>query len=224
MSEKGIRSKRTEQLLRTKGNYGYGSDFLLGLVNSARLLLVAASNEGLPNHGENFLTLNGPAAIVVAVTAFEAFLNDILHLCLRTRTTNQEAFEQLASRDAFIEKFRDIPKLFAGGPELVNSDVVLAQHVRNEIVHFYPRSVGTTGVPEWLEALREKDLFYRIGSPPQDLDWTANMGSFQLARWCASTVAGSARQFADALNATAAKTMVASRAESCAPYFRLLCI
>ena len=225
---KGIRAKRTEQLLKPVGNYAYGSEFLQGLVASARLLLLAAQGERRPKDGENFLTFYGPSAILLAVTAFESFINDALHLCLRTLRVNQAAFEQLVTADGLTAKFRGIPPLVTGGPELVNEDVALMQHVRHEIVHWYPRPVGSTNVPEWLQPLADRGLLYTIGSAPKDIGWQQKLESFQLARWCGQVTSIAAEQFAEALAVGEQDenhlSMVADTARSAAPYFRALVI
>jgi hypothetical protein len=64
----------------------------------------------------------------------------------------------LATRDSLTEKFRKIPALVTGGPELANADIELVHEVRNEIVHYYPRPVGKTNVPKWLAPLVTKNL------------------------------------------------------------------
>ena len=226
--EKGIRAKRTEQVLKPFGNYAYTGDFLRGLVDSARLLLLAAQDERRPRGGENFLALHGPSAVLLAVTAFESFINDALWMCLRTLTVNEAAFQQLVKADTLTDKFRDIPHLVTGGPELVNEDVALMQQVRHEIVHFYPRPVGSTNVPEWLQPLAERGLLYSIGSAPKDIGWQQKLQSFQLARWCGQVTSVAAEQFAEALAAGEQGedhlSMVAYNVRITAPYFRALVI
>lgn len=198
--KRGARSQRTEQLLKPAGNYTYGSDHILGLIRSARLLLESARNERISRDRENFLTACGPSAILLAVTSFESFLNEALHTCLRTLHDPTGEFESLARFDTLKEKFVTIPRLVAGA-FIANADVDLVQHVRNEIVHYYPRHVGTvSNVPEWLEPLAELKLLYSIGAGKNDIGWQQKLGSFQLARWCAGTVAKAAFQFAEAIS------------------------
>lgn len=219
-TKKGIRATRTEHVLRPKGNYAYGSDFLSGLIKSARLLLIAARDEKPSKGGRNFLTFHGPAAIVLSVTAFEVFLNEALHACLRRSTNNQPTFEALVKRDSLVEKFTRIPGLVTGGPELANPDVALVQLVRHEIVHFYP-PIGSGGIPDWLQPLADKGLLYSIGTHPHDIGWPQKVESFQLALWCATTIISAVNQFAHALQGEP-KTMVALQAQSGPAYFRML--
>jgi hypothetical protein len=219
-----IRVKRREQLLKPTGNYTYGSGFILDLVESAQLLLLSAAKERGSKDGENYLTVHGTAAILVTVTAFESFLNDTLHSCLRTLNTNVAKFEELATNDSLMNKFADIPALATGGPPLSNPDVSLVQHVRNEIVHYYPRPVGNTHVPEWLQSLAERGLFYTIGKPPHDIGWQQKLQSFGLARWVAATSAQAAQQFAGPfalkLRDTPSLALIADGVQIIANYFR----
>src|ERR1035438_6449689 len=67
--KEGERAQRTDQLLRATGNYTYGSEFLHGLRQSAQLLLRAARAE---RDVENCLTLHGPSAIMITVTALRS--------------------------------------------------------------------------------------------------------------------------------------------------------
>lgn len=220
--KKGIRARRTEQVLRGVGGTAFGSFFVHGIVDSARLLLLKALSERRSRDGENFLTLYGPSAIVVAVTAFEVFINETLYLCLLSTTVNEADFQDLAQRDALADKFRDIPHLVTGGPELVNPEVVLMQHVRNEIVHYYPRPVGATNVPEWLQPLADRGLLY------EDICWQQKLQSFQLARWCGQVASIAAQQFAEALAPRGEDerklSLVAESARIDAAYFRHLAI
>ncbi len=226
--EKGIRAKRTEQVLRPGQRYSYGSEFLWGLVDSARLLLLKAQADRERREDENFLTVHGPGAIVLTVTAFEAFINAVLRSCLRMSTVNESTLEQLIRNDSLTEKFRLTPKLATGGPELAYEDVVLMQQVRNEVVHWYPRAVGKTGVPEWLQPLADRGLLYTLGAGDKDIGWLDKLLSFQLARWCGQTAASATKQFADALAAGEQDerrlNTAASTARMSARYFRELVI
>jgi hypothetical protein len=176
----------------------------------------------------NFLTTRGPGAIVLAVTAFENFINDVLHLCLRTSRANEAALEELVRRDSLTDKFRSIPNLVTGGPELVNKDVELMQQVRHEIVHWYPRPVGKTNVPEWLQPLADRGLLYTVGAGPKDIGWMQKLLSFQLACWCGKSTASAAQQLADALAAGEQNkrrlNTAASRARMSARCFQALVI
>lgn len=198
-SENGIRKKRREQLLRPAGNYTWGGEVILGFVESARLLLLAARGDRGPSEGDNFLTRHGPSAILVASTAFELLLNAALNDCLIMLQDPDRKYAGLATRDSLTEKFRMIPALVTGGPELANADIELVHEVRNEIVHYYPRPVGKTNVPEWLAPLVTKNLLYSIDDPQHEIAWHQKLESYQLARWCAATIARAADQFAAAL-------------------------
>jgi hypothetical protein len=148
--------------------------------------------------------LYGPSAIALAVTAFECSLNEILHTCLRTTPPGQqlEEYRSLTRHDNLLAKFKTIPALVTGRPALENPDLELAQQVRHEIVHYYPRHIGTpSGVPEWLQPLVDKNLLCNSGAASGDICWEAKLQSFQLARWCGAAVANAAEQFETALNA-----------------------
>ena len=110
----------------------------------------------------------------------------------------------------------------------MTEDVAQVQHVRNEIVHWYPRPVGGTGVPEWLQPLGDRGVLYTIGSPAKDIGWLQKRQSFQLARWCGEVTIIAARQFAEALAAGAQDerhlSVVAFHARSGPTYFRALVI
>jgi hypothetical protein len=195
-----IRNKRTEQLLHGQGNYTYGNDFLSGLIQSARRLLGAAATEQHSKDADNYLTFYGPSAILLIVTAFEVILNEALHDCLFMHRSTE--FENLAKDDSFIRKFSEIPALLTGGQPLANGDVELLHHIRNEIVHYYPRhvkGVSSSNIPEWLESLAQKHVLYTLGTGRKDIGWLQKLQSYKLVPWCATTAISGAEQFADAL-------------------------
>jgi len=195
----GIAKQRRNQLLRGQGNYTHGNDFLTGWVRSAGLLLAAAASERRPPGCKNFLSFYGPSAIVAATTAFEVFLNETLHEGLFINRTNE--LEELATRDSFIQKFRRLPALLTGGDPISSDDVELLHHVRNEIVHYYPRYIGTDSeVPEWLESLVQKDVLFTLKPKvTRDIGWTQKLRSYGLATWSGRTVVTAALQFADVI-------------------------
>ena len=157
MKKSSVREKRRKQLLGP-GAYVSSTWFLLGLVQAARLLLIAARDERKKRDNENYLTQNGPAAIVVAVTALECFVNQAIQQFFVL--PNRADFEKLLAKDSLKEKLGQIPPL-AGGGVLVTTNIEMVQHVRDEIVHHHPRDVGGTNVPEWLEPLAKGGCYLR---------------------------------------------------------------
>jgi hypothetical protein len=227
----GIRKRRAEQVLRPGGNYGYQVGLLQeGLLGSARRLLLLALDEARPNSGENHLTTHGPGAIVLAAAAFEAFLNEALHVALGTLREPADRFEALVKRDDLLEKYRELPKLVGGGREVraaTVADLELVGHVRNEIVHHYVRHVRTAdNVPEWLQPLASMNLLVSYKKSPSDKDigWDQKLTSYLLAKWCAETVAACAQEFAAAITAGERRRMVASMVTTLAGDFRVLLI
>ena len=190
-----IRDHRKQQLVGA-GSYAYSTWFLFGLIQSARLLLLTARDERKSNGPSNHLTQHGPAAILVAFTALECFVNQLLQQCFIL--SNRTAFEQLLDDDLFIKKLKQIPKLIRGSA-LVTTNIELVQHVRNEIIHHHPRDVGPTGVPQWLIPLAKAGLLYTVGNAPNDIGWQQKLQSFQLASWCADTVRLTAHEFVTSL-------------------------
>src|SRR4051812_9108652 len=134
MGDRGIRKQRVDQILG-RGNFVSSGGITSGLIESARLVFLQMRSD--PHFGteSNFLTLHGPSAIILAVTAFECSLNEILHTCLWTARPEQRAeYQRLAEADSFIEKFRTIPAFVTGHTPLENSDLELVQQVRHEII------------------------------------------------------------------------------------------
>jgi hypothetical protein len=165
------------------------------LLNAAR----AQRAERERTLGENYLTTYGPAAITLAVTALEIYVNDVLRVCMFTSKHNKELYTNLAKRDVLPEKYATIPKLITG-QELSSPNVTLLQHVRNEVVHHYPRAVGDTNVPDWLTPLVNLGLFHSIGQAPYDIGWQQKLESYKLAEWCCTTTVDAVRQFISALS------------------------
>jgi hypothetical protein len=219
----GERAARKKNLLQPTGNYVYSSNLISGLIMSARLLLEKAAIESTEHGGNNFLTEHGPAAIVIGVTALEAFVNQILFSCLRTLPNLQPQLEQLADRDNFLEKISDIPALVSGQQLRQYSDLALVQHVRNEIVHYYPKR-GSPDTPAWLHPLNDKGLLYGINGYPNDIGWEDKMLSFYLAKWCGVTVAQAAEDFGLALGASNNLTAPGLSAKWTSGNFRALII
>ena len=184
-----IRQHKKRQL--GAGSYVSTSWFLLGLVQSARLLLITARDERKANDPTNHLTQHGPAAILVAFTALECFVNETLLNCFIL--SNRAAFEELTNDDLFTKKLTQVPQLIRGGV-LDTTNIELVQHVRNEIIHHYPRDVGPTNVPDWLTPLANAGLLYTVGNAPNDIGWQQKLQSFQLASWCADVVRQTAHE------------------------------
>jgi hypothetical protein len=198
---KGVRAQRTDQLAGP-GAFTYSSNFLEGIIESGHLVLSAARAERAERErtlGENYLTTYGPAAIALAVTALEIYVNDVLRTCMFISKHNKELYTDLAKRDALPEKYATIPKLMTG-QELSNSNVTLLQHIRNEVVHHYPRAVGDTNVPDWLTPLVNLGLFHSIGQAPYDIGWQQKLESYKLAEWCCTNTVDAVRQFINALS------------------------
>jgi hypothetical protein len=186
------RDERRDQVCNPTGYIIYGPEFVDGLLESARLLLLKAREDGAASGDgrKNRLTLYGPSAIVVAHAALESFLNEVLKSCLCVVPDPTGAFKKLVERDRFMAKFTDIPALVTGGQKLVNDDLELVHEVRHEIVHCYPHHVGTsTNVPNSLTALIAKDILVK------DISWHQKLQSFELARWSFRTIADAATQF-----------------------------
>lgn len=70
-----------------------------------------------------------------------------------------DRFEELARDDSLVRKFEEVPSILNGVEPLKNLDVELLRHVRNEIIHYYPRNVEiASNVPDWLEPLIHKNV------------------------------------------------------------------
>jgi hypothetical protein len=228
-NEKGTRVERTQQTLNPAGNFSFGHEAILGHTQSARRILLLAQAEMRRHHGnENFLTALGPSAILLAFTGLETFVNYTLYICF-LHLEAKDDFRRLIEEDRFLDKFRQISVLATRRPELQASDIELVQQVRNEIVHYYPRTIGTeTRVPSWLQALADKDLLVESPIAGNDFGWQTKMTSYALARWCAAAVARGAEEFANALylegQENEAHGFVASHAQSTAEHFRDLIV
>jgi hypothetical protein len=104
------------------------------------------------------------------------------------------------------------------------AEIELVQHVRHEIAHHYPRPVGPSHVPEWLQPLADKGLFHSVGIAPQDIGWQQKLQSFQLARWCAAATCQTAQEFSNAICSNSENVFVATYTQIGAAYFRALLV
>ncbi len=228
-NEEGTRAKRTQQILNPAGNFSFGDEAIFGHTQSARRILLLVQAEMRRHHGnENFLTVLGPSAILLVFTALETFVNCTLYSCF-LHLEAKDDFRRLMEEDSFLDKFQQTSVLATRRPELHASYIELVQQVRNEIVHYYPCSVGTdTRVPSWLQALADKDLLVKSPIAGNDLCWQTKITSYALARWCAAAVARGAEEFANALylegQENHAHGFVASHAQSTAEHFRELIV
>ena len=198
--QESITKRRRDQLLYGTGNYFYGADLMYGFIRSARLLLVAASEERVrAAHIEwakdNYPSDHGPGAIILMTVGFECFLNGTLHDCLFMLPGRSPPLVQLVKDDSFYKKFRDLLLLVAGTERLENRDLWMVHEIRNELVHHYPRHVGTkSNVPEWLEELAGKELLMKSPIASGDFGWQTKLQSYRLALWCAEVIVRAADQ------------------------------
>ena len=162
--------------------------------------------------------MHGPAAIVISVTALEAFVNQVLFACLSTRPNVRTQLEKIVDAD-LLKKISRIPKLVSGR-KVTYTELKLVQHVRHEIVHYFPKR-GFPDIPACLRPLTTKDLLVSKGDGKTgDIGWEDKMQSFQLAKWSGATIARSAEDFASALLDPAKVTTLTANASGTAQYFR----
>ena len=139
----------------------------------------------------NHYTSHAPGTLVLAVTALDCWMTEYVHTVF--------AFGREQQRFVFrplIERFELLHCELGNAPcppELL-SELRMLIDVRDEIVHYLPRSFGDgRQIPSWLDPLEQRGLFIQ-GGPPVDFLLTQKLASYALAYWAcevARDIAGS---------------------------------
>lgn len=153
------------------GNFGYES-FHQDLLNSATVLLDRALRDRLRcfRNEKTHSSVHSAGAIVLAVTGFEIWLNEIM-TDLLLPTAEAQSLLQLS-----------IPKRYERLRNTNNSDLDTVVEVRNEIVHHFPRPDPSL-VPKWLPKLQVQGLLITLPGSRSDFDLRQKLSSYALAYW-----------------------------------------
>jgi hypothetical protein len=144
---------------------------------------------------DNHASVLAPGVVVMAVTAFDAWLNEIIGFC---RHLSEDRIAELIEMRV-LDKYREIGKL-PGRPFSVPRGVRVLIEVRNEIVHFLPYSQDITSgntIPQELRELEKEGLFITTGDPTAEFHFSQRLCSYALGYWACQTVHAAAQALAD---------------------------
>lgn len=189
---------------------------------TATCVLLAKSLEvrkgGVWKTKDNHAADCAPGAIVMAVSAFDAWLNEIAGF--PGAIPSQQRLSELIEMTTKA-KYRALARATTGIEIADAADLGLLIDVRNEIVHFLPyiqRIDSGETVPERLGALEKKKLLIISGDPSADFHFSQKLCSYALAYWACETTRTAAETLAEVLGPN---TMVGSNARVMAGNFAI---
>lgn len=176
------------------------------LLHSAHVLLGNALEERKQpvwRTRSNHSTWFAPAIVLTVLTAFDAWINELIGVARVTSSISIDQIGPLIDKP-LADRYRDAAKHFAGKRLTTPNDLKLLSTVRHEIVHFLPYvqdiAYGNT-VPEWLMNLEKRQLLIESGNPYADFHLSQKLCSYALAYWACETAFSAAHEFASFLNA-----------------------
>lgn len=163
------------------------SELLLSL-NDRRGEVVRDKNTHYSNHAIG--------SIVLLATAFDAWLNEIIS---HSRMIDGQIID-LADRPT-MDKYYRIPEKITKKELPPNTDLDLLIKVRDEIVHFLPRTIKRTGlkknVPQYFDPLYKKGLLLISNNQDSETPLGLSLCSYCLAYWAWRTVEISSNNLLD---------------------------
>jgi CheY-like chemotaxis protein len=135
-NEKGTRAERTQQTTNPAGNFSFGDEAIFGHTQSARRILLLAQAEMRRHHGnENFLTVLGPSAILLAFTGLETFVNYTLYIGARTADVAVSITERKNKLDLLLT---DMVMPDVDGPNLAEKILTIHPNAKVIFMSGYP--------------------------------------------------------------------------------------
>ena len=202
--------KKVCQFVRLDKSYSYSSGLTLDLINSANALLrtaaVGSSPEG-PTIRVQDASQFVPGAIVLAVTAFELFLN---YLIVGGTERNDAEMQEVLDRRTMGKV--DLLSQTFGTTCRGRTDLNIVIEVRNEIAHHFPRpGRAPENLPTWFGELQRRGLLITTGRPDGDYELGHKLASFKLAYWASQVVIDAV---IDLLQGSSHRTAVTHRYEA----------
>src|SRR5579872_292879 len=176
------------------------------LLRSAECLLVNALEERkrpVWRTRHNHSTWFAPGVVVTVLTAFEAWLNELIGFARMSGSISRDEIAALIDKP-LADKYRDTAQHLTGKRLPPSRDLKLLSTLRHEIVHFLPYVQDITSgktVPPWLGDLESRQLLITSGDPGADFHFSQKLGSYALGYWACETAFSAARDFGAALNA-----------------------
>jgi hypothetical protein len=170
------RTKKAEQFVRAR-IYGYNPGVTTDMIHAARLLLQSAAVESANCEGASRFV---PGAVLLAVTAFELYLNYLIVSITLPDSDIQNALD----RPNAVSKIDFLTNTFETRcPKRKELEMVI--EVRNEIAHHFPRpGWAPENIPWWYEEIQKRGLLITSSrNDGSDFDLGQKLGSFNLAYW-----------------------------------------
>jgi hypothetical protein len=178
-SETALEEQRRVEFAQNPGGQ---STFSTVLIQSARTLLLLAAGDRsrhayAPVAGENHVTEQTTAGILVLWAAFEAWLNETI--------TDKGMFDRGTLDLTRLDVVARMGALAAaqGGHLEPSPDLLLLRRLRNEVVHHLPRHFPDASRPSWADELAQRGLLARPQTGDADFGWMHQLNSFALFRW-----------------------------------------
>jgi len=183
-------TKRRERIKQFEdhGSPG-GMSFSQELVGSAiSLLRIALEQRKQPvsRCHDNHYTSHAPGAIVLAVTAFDVWVREF-EVGLEAVDSSFPKCKKVDN--PICRRYADLLRNLGESNCPFEADLRSVVDVRDEIVHYLPRTLPGRTLPAWIDSLDRRGLLIR--SPTNDADFTLSqkLSSYALAHWACTTLA-----------------------------------
>lgn len=173
------RKERFEQFRRDLQFDSLATDLVCSAVETLRRSLDERHDEVVRNK-KTHTSSNAPAAVILFATAFDTALTEL---------AVWEAPQNGTSREIANLSMANKYKHHAGPEETAAlRDLRLLSDLRDELVHFLPRSPRTKeNVPHWFKPLHKRGLFIVTGRVA-DFTLAQKLASYALGYWAAEVV------------------------------------
>jgi len=188
--------QRRAQEFKSQRSFAWIS-FFQDLVSSAYVLLEKASAERsmseYKSQGGHY-SIHAAGSIVLVTTAFDQWLNE----CCLSLDVAYPGLRNAAPDLDTVQKYVTLCTIISPGTTVETLDLQMAWDVRNEIVHFLPRttSAGDTW-PSWLVELERRGLVQSRKLPHRSgdaNDLPSKLHSYKLCYWIWQIMAASIEQ------------------------------
>jgi len=121
----------------------------------------------------NHSTWFAPGIVLTVLTAFEAWMNEVISIARITRLISTDETASLIDKP-LTDKYRDTAQHLTGKRLSPNKDLKLLSTLRHEIVHFLPYAQDIASgktVPDWLKDLETRQTTDQQRRSPRRLSF-----------------------------------------------------
>lgn len=189
------RGTRRDEFLTTGGPFQSFSQDLLA--STFALLSFALADRRGPVWRErtNHHTRHAPAVVVLAVTAFDAWLTEY---ALSVQAVDDAARKHIADKSTWQRCEAMMSRFGAPNRTELLDELRTLIDVRDEIVHYLPRLSPSGGtLPAWVKRLPQKGFLITAATALSDFTFWDKLTSYALAYWACTVVESCASALAE---------------------------